>query len=98
MVEKNILEENMETILQISVDDNVLLKAQEIATGKDKTVPELINEYLLSITKKRPKEVKTLEDLYEALAESRKQIENGQIVSEEVIMKKIRRYAGIDDV
>ena len=84
----------METILQISVDNNVLLKAQEIAMGADKTVPELLNDYLLSITKNRPKDVKTLEDLYEALAESRKQIENGQVITEEELFEHLKILSG----
>ena len=86
----------METMLQVSVDSNILMRAQKIAMEIDKTVPELINEYLLSITKKKQSNViNSYEELLAALEEGQRAFEEGRVVSEEVGMARIKQLAGI---
>ena len=88
----------METILQISVDNNVLMRAQEIAMGVDKTVPELLNDYLLSITKKRTNEVNSYEELVAALEEGQKAIDEGRFISFDEWKKHVNKRYGVDFV
>ena len=78
----------METILQIKVDDDVLNDAESVARYANCTVTELVNNYILHLSKQlnspaRPKTINTKEELYEALDLARKQYENGEVLTEE---------------
>ena len=78
----------METILQIKVDDVVLSNAESVARNANRTVIELLNDYILQLSKQvssseRPVSINTKEELYEALEFSRKQYENGEVITEE---------------
>ena len=43
--------------------------------------------------RKGPYDIKTYEDLLEALEESRRAIKEGRVISHEVMMEKLKRYA-----
>ena len=91
------------TTIQIEVDNDVLRDAEIAASNVGVSLSDLLVEHIeqLALQKEAPKrgnEVKTYVDLVEALAFSRKQIENKQTVPEEEVMTKIRQYAGLDDV
>ena len=93
----------MRTTIQIEVDDAVLRDAEIVAQNEGYILSELLKEKVeqLALKIEAPKkgnEVKTYDDLVEALSISREQIEKGQTVPAEIVMAKIRRYAGLDDV
>jgi hypothetical protein len=60
------------------------------AHTQENTIPVAISDNKI---KKGPHNIKTIEDLYEALDAARKQYDNGQVISHEVMMEKLKRYA-----
>ena len=93
----------MERIIEIHVDEDVYLEAENAASYVNSTVSELCSFYVLQLAKansspKKPKSINSKKELYAALEEAEECFRQGRVVSEEVMMKKLRQYAGIDDV
>ena len=93
----------METILQIKVEENVLHSAENYAKLNNKSLPDMVNDFLLSISAeqnqaKNRSEVNTYKELVSALEEGDRAIREGRVVPVEKVREKIRKYAGINDV
>ena len=77
----------METVVEIRVDKAVLFNAEVVAKTANTTVPELLKEYILNLSKrtnlKRPTEISNYNELVKALNQSRIQYENGNCIIEE---------------
>ena len=89
----------METMLHIPVDSAVLTNAEKYAKSINKSLSEIVSDFLISIHHVNPKNtINTYDDLVSALEESKQAIKEGRVVPEDIVRKKIRRYAGLDDV
>ena len=93
----------MERIIEIKVDEEIYLEVENLAKSSNSTVSELFVDYALSLSRKRkttkgPFDIKTYDDLVEALEDSEVSIQQGRVVSEEIGMAKIRQLAGITNV
>ena len=88
----------METTIEINVDEVSFRNAEIFAKTQNKTISDLVTDYIQSlpnqkIVTKRSNEVSSYEDLVEKLDEAMDDYKNGRIVSEEVMMNKLRQFA-----
>ena len=88
----------METTIEINVDETILHNAEIYARNKNKTISDLVTDYIQSlpnqkIVGKRSNEVNSYEELVEKLDEAIDDYKNGRVVSEEVMMNKLRQFA-----
>ena len=84
--------------------------SKEENMSDDKNQTDIINNYSevssvidpviipQKLGKKRPGDVNSYEELVSAIEAGLDSIKNGRVVNEEIMMKKIKRYAGIDDI
>ena len=70
---------------------DIINNYSEISSVNDSVIIPQINP--VKKPKKGPYDIKTYEDLLEALEESRRDIKEGRLISHEVMMEKLKRYA-----
>ena len=88
----------MDKILQIEVDDDVYNDAENLARDINTTVTELLSDYVVHLSEKtsatkKSNEVNTYDELVEALHKGMDDFENGRVITHEVMMEKLKRYA-----
>ena len=88
----------METTIEINVDESSFRNAEIFAKNMNKTISDLVTDYIHSIPNqkivtRRTNEVSSYEELVEKLEEAMDDYKNGRIVTEEVMMNKLRQYA-----
>ena len=89
----------MEKIIEIKVNEAIYLQAENVAKDANSTVAEMCSEYVSTLAKannssRRPNSINSKKELYAALAEGKKAIDEGRYITHEEFIEKWTQKLG----